>query len=616
MTMAQSGSVARLEPPPGSGLRQVLIFPHETTARDARLVRERQVLLELDDGRVYRLHIHRGWLSTPANMDALSRALAECGELPQSRPGMANRLGWKLETTLTVEDCNLLSPETDPAAVRALALEQGLSAPGLASPGDVQARVTALEHAFAREWRDRLADFIARLDPRVMAQAALWPDGLPLARYNWLIGGDGGTRQWRIQSAQVFPALVPVLAGERGPLQESEAALVRVIDRGRPLVQALAETYGVRKAIARHALAMPSWLLNGQPAASPGLLLRGLSALPPERYPRTDDDWRVYVQLLRELLPALTGRPAASPLNAAFLPAISRRGWSVTERKLERVGLNREGAARLRDFMLACQRILTEGILQTASVPLEEARRLSGQLLDSVFVATGVLELAQLALRWPAELGRSRLAHQEWCEHMQGKHWPGVIQEPFEWEELRVVALTRPEDLVKEGRVMGHCVGTYIQDCLDGRAYLFSVRGGDGKPLATGELRFSRRGAPGRHQVHVVQLKGPGNQHPSSQAARAFHAFTRFLETEAAQDRIARVVSDMARARTWRHQGDAARLARRIEHEIEADALKRMNYPQLELAGLVRRALEAQGSAASDPWPGPNPAPQPPPTGP
>jgi hypothetical protein len=593
-----------------SGVRQLLVIPHDMTVRHAGLMRERQVLLELDDGRVFRLHIHRGWQPTPANLDTLAMALAESRGLPHARTAMADYLGWKLETALTVQDCNLASIAPDAAAVRALALEHGLADQGMgkASTGEIHARVRGLEEEIHRDWMGLLADFTDRLDPRIKALATLWPDGLPLARYNWLIGSGNSSRDWRVQAAGVFPALIPVLDGERGTLQVTEAALVHVIDQGRPLLQALADTYGVRKAIARHAPTMPSWLLNGERPASLGMLLRGLSGLPPERYPRTDDDWRVYVHLLQELLPSLTGRPAASPLNAAFLPAISRRGWTVTERKLEGVGLTREGASRLRDFVLACQRFLAEEIVQTLSLPSDEARRLSSRLLDGVFVSIGVLELAQLALRWPAFLGRSRLAHQAWCEHMQGKHWPGVITEPFEWEELRVVALTRPEELVEEGRVMGNCVGTYIQDCLDGRAYLFSVRGGDGVPLATGELDFVPRRTSGRQQIFIVQLKGPGNQRPSSQAARAFHAFTRFLETEAPQARIAQVVTDMSRARKWRLQGDAARLARRIEHEIEGDALKQMNHPQLDLAGLVRRALEERDQAAAgDVTAAPNP---------
>lgn len=581
---------ACLKPMPAPGLRQALIFPKDAQVRPAGLIRERQVLLELDDGRVLRIHFHRNWLPTPSNLELLVSALADCHWQPGTWTEMANLLSWKLETQLVVKECNLAGLEPDAAAVRALALEQSLAITDTCKtdPVDIRLEVELIEKKIRLEWAERLSEFSGQLDPRIVGLAGLWPSGLTLARYNWLVGGGSNGPEWRIQSALVFPALIPLLAGERGGIQATEADLARVIDEGRPLIQALCDTYGVRKAIARHALTMPSWLFNGEPHIRFGVLLRGLSALPPERYPHTDDDWRVYAHLLHELLPTLTGRPAESPVNAAFLSTISTRGWTVTEQKLERVGLGYESSLRMREFMTVCVRILAEEIEETRQESELEARLLANKLLDRIFVTIGMVELAKLAQRWPALLRKSQSLHEEWGDHMRGKHWPSVITEPFEWESSRVVALTRPAELAEEGRVMGHCAGTYIQNCLNGYSYLFSVRTPDDMHMATGELRFRPRGVSGRFQIVVVQLKGPGNKYPSSQATKGFHAFMRFLDTDAGQARIAQVVAIMTKARKWRLQGESGRLSKRIAHEIERDALKQMGHPLLELRTLVR----------------------------
>ena len=601
-TTPLSTCYARLERRPVPGLRQLLVCPHDATSRPAGLLRERHLLLELDDGRVFSLQIPRGWLPTPPHLSSLVSALFECRGTLHNRSNTAQYLNWQLETTLTLEECNLTRMAPDRAAVRTLAIEHGLAIqpPGETSTGDVHVRVKALEQEITQEWDTLIASFIEGLGPDTLGQAGIWPDGMPLSRYNWLVGSDARTRNWRIQVARVFPALIPILAGERGEIQKSEAELTRVIDQGRPLIHALADIYGVRKAIARHALTMPAWLLDDERPARLGVLLRGLSALPPERYPRADDDWRMYVRLLYELLPSLTGRPPASVLNASFLPAISRRGWVVTARKLEGVGLNEEGSLLLRQFMTACNRMLAWAVVESTRTHELEATRVAGKVLDEAFLSIGVVGLADLARRWPACLGRSRLAHREWSEQVRGKRWPTVIDEPFQWEDCQVVALAGPEDLLEEGKAMNNCVATYVQACMYGDSFIYSVRGKGDERLATAEVRFSPDRGSNSHQFVIVQFKGPSNHSVCSQAARALGAFRRHLETDTdAQSRIAQVKSVMTKLRHWRRQGDTGRLGKRIEQEIERDALRQLQNARLVLDTLLAEAVTRLNDAVN-----------------
>lgn len=94
-----------------------------------------------------------------------------------------------------------------------------------------------------------------------------------------------------------------------------------------------------------------------------------------------------------------------------------------------------------------------------------------------------VVGLADLALRWPACLGRSRKA-------------------------------------------MSNCVDTYVQSCMDGDSFIFSVRGKGDERLATAEVRFSPVRGSNSHQIVIVQFKGSSNHPVGSQAARALGAFS------------------------------------------------------------------------------------------
>lgn len=76
-----------------------------------------------------------------------------------------------------------------------------------------------------------------------------------------------------------------------------------------------------------------------------------------------------------------------------------------------------------------------------------------------------------------------------------------------------IVPLTSAADLVIEGRIMDHCVGSYYQECRSGLEQILSVRR-DGRQVATLELLLSYGNET--LSIKVGQFQGRHNQPPTS----------------------------------------------------------------------------------------------------
>jgi hypothetical protein len=91
---------------------------------------------------------------------------------------------------------------------------------------------------------------------------------------------------------------------------------------------------------------------------------------------------------------------------------------------------------------------------------------------------------------------------------------PDVVEEIEVIEDCgdgcRFVELKGPVALLREGRLMGHCVGTYFPAIQAGHARVFSLRDARNQPHVTIEVR---RAAKGR-QIEASQIKGKGNRVP------------------------------------------------------------------------------------------------------
>lgn len=85
----------------------------------------------------------------------------------------------------------------------------------------------------------------------------------------------------------------------------------------------------------------------------------------------------------------------------------------------------------------------------------------------------------------------------------------GPHPDTWDVDDYRFVALRTPTEIVAEGALMHHCVGSYLKTVLDGACHIVSVRRGE-EHVATLEVRKGK----------VEQLKGRFNAVPS-QTVRA-----------------------------------------------------------------------------------------------
>lgn len=74
----------------------------------------------------------------------------------------------------------------------------------------------------------------------------------------------------------------------------------------------------------------------------------------------------------------------------------------------------------------------------------------------------------------------------------------------------RFVELKGPVALLREGRLMGHCVGNYFPTIQAGHARIFSLRDSRNQPHVTIEVRRETRDGP----LEASQVKGRGNRVP------------------------------------------------------------------------------------------------------
>ncbi|MEM9917743.1 MAG: PcfJ domain-containing protein [Bacteroidota bacterium] len=130
--------------------------------------------------------------------------------------------------------------------------------------------------------------------------------------------------------------------------------------------------------------------------------------------------------------------------------------------------------------------------------------------------------LCRRARQWYDELELIRQAN---AAKMSTRQWAAAPYDSYEEEGkdciFRIEQLTSARELLKEGRRMRHCVGTYAIKCWRGEASIWSLRKIDllsCQPLVT--IEVSRQGV-------IVQARGKQNAAPDSHATALIRRWAR-----------------------------------------------------------------------------------------
>lgn len=80
----------------------------------------------------------------------------------------------------------------------------------------------------------------------------------------------------------------------------------------------------------------------------------------------------------------------------------------------------------------------------------------------------------------------------------------------FEYAGMKIIRPDTPDEIIREGNALHHCVGTYISRIAKKECLILFLRkcADENKPFYTIELRHRR----------IVQIRGQGNQDPTPEA--------------------------------------------------------------------------------------------------
>jgi hypothetical protein len=125
----------------------------------------------------------------------------------------------------------------------------------------------------------------------------------------------------------------------------------------------------------------------------------------------------------------------------------------------------------------------------------------------------------------------------KWVELRQPKDLPegwteknGAYYDPQGERHVHPGTESLADALKYEGETMGHCVGGYCPDVVEGRSKIYSLRDKKGQPHVTIEVRPDirpRESYYGEPQDEIVQIKGKGNKAPKEDYLPAVQDFVR-----------------------------------------------------------------------------------------
>ncbi len=378
-----------------------------------------------------------------------------------------------------------------------------------------------------RRIRGEARKFLRLLDPSALwAMAATAADSI--GHYN--VYADPGCGRNRCQAAITFPLMMPAI------LDTPE--LLKVVDGGGKLTEALAEAVGVTVALVRRLRGVPvRFVPLVERGRTPGLadlrrLGQTLAELPLDHVPSKRRDWVSFL--------ALKQASGAHALNAAFrrppqpLYLGVKGRWAemadaivaTLEERAPPYGRPQERIATVARVVKDANELVSvayrsfvyplavRAVMERAGLPPDDARlRVTGsERAGELTVLASELVYNGLS---PVAIVRKSIE----CHGLPMLF--GTLSGPSNWYPLlpetvtapngvRIVSLVTAEQLVEEGKTMCHCVAGYASKCAFGGHHILSLRSADGKPLSTAEIAKVMPKAG----LTVLQHRGVQNQPP------------------------------------------------------------------------------------------------------
>jgi hypothetical protein len=422
-----------------------------------------------------------------------------------------------------------------------------------------------------------IASFARNLDLPVInllgeLNAQFGPHLLSLDAYNYLVAGDAIRKRNRLQALRELPWLTPLLIRIGREKWKFSAltiampdvwsakrlywarALSTLIDGGQALFTNVAAIFKVNRNIikwSKHLLLYQSTFFTPERTEQ---LLALLGAIRHDIRPRNARDWvaleAILVALTRFALPFhgdqypmlkfasdqdrladVFARPQMQEILLQRLSELGQRNVSLQASKLW-LG---EHLSEVGDFFDALRAAMRWHCYDYPDSHGKSANHVY-VYVDEWLRTQTLQQIVKLSDDWHAAIHReleSAITEkhgtgQSDLHFARGSEWPLVLQEPVILGNSKFTELSNVTELIQEGRVMQHCIGTYGEKCAQGNTLIFSVVDLLDMTLATLELAICDE--TGR--ISLVSHKGIRNANPSEECQESALAFVNHLNAE------------------------------------------------------------------------------------
>ncbi len=466
-----------------------------------------QVLLRAPDGRLWRFALRRRFRSARtlhAWLDDFAACASRCPE--DTHPGLLLPAPMRAEAvfaddaTLDAERCS-----SWPIGTLATACAGAAEARQAMHAVDGRRALELQREAVHAELARGLHALAGLLDAQAAAVASRG-GALRIDLYNFLVLAP--TRRNRLQFAHSFAPLLEAAAGAGGDAQR--LALRELVDRGAPLVKALAERWAVSPSALRALRLCPPDTMVSTLTPEPWALAKLLDAIVPERRPRQVEHWHALARAVRVANILFGQRPSQSEPALQWVVRCARGGWIEQDRFAG----------------LAAHRPLPDGGFGGLfRIAYEEwAASQGGAPGRSQWNEPRLLAMRR-CFEWALHLARQ-------CELLDLlppvlRRLPALLPQALRSSDgtREMVALTSIDELRDHGSRLGNCLreerlGLYATLCTIGESFMVSLRSpATGRVVSLAELRPVSQG--GMLRFGVAQHRAGRNGDPEANCVAA-----------------------------------------------------------------------------------------------
>lgn len=408
---------------------------------------------------------------------------------------------WQLERWRMQHTCELVQryPQLSPSEISSIAIR------------DFSAVSSALEA--------EADQFLASLDQDNLS-VVIGADVFSCCRYNYLAHPDPVIRRNRRQAMVIFPLLVGeiLLVTEPTP---TTTRMGQVIDGGQKIIDWIAETFHVRLASVRALRHLSEKEIGKSWRGKLQSLLFLLSALPPERYPKTPAQWKSFAEAV-QFIKTTTQHPIGAASTGMLLGDIARRSWQLNKN----LNIDLRERARCIDGFIKDLGSALAAYIQVERLGIDGRPGAQAQVVASrALLSIGLRRAESLATQWLTFRRQSTLCL---AAGSTAHSFPVLLPSPLCHGGLTIVQLTSQANLTSEAARLGHCVESYGAECRHGSSIIFSVRDAHGQPRSTFECSLATVSLA-IFDIKLIQHTALHNSTPSYDDQAAVSGFLQFM---------------------------------------------------------------------------------------